>query len=113
MYYDVMGPIAMLKVDYDFTDKELFFAHAHKGNAHISILPTRNVNFTFLSRPRHAAIQIANKHKVVCAQNLMSDLRLMPKQNRFCDKQKKLIDEFKTKVILYPFQNVSLKSKNV
>ena len=41
-----------------------------------------------------------SKHKV---QNLMSDPRLLYKQHKFCEKQKELTDEFKAKVILYPF----------
>ena len=44
-----------------------------------------------------------SKHKVVCAQNFISDPRLPYKQNKFCEKQKELTDEVKAKVILYPF----------
>ena len=104
----------------------------------ISILSTRNINFTFLSRTpppetsKHiidvfskdtalsllylscaiplplAAINIVTKHKV-CAQNLVSDARLLYKQYKFCEKQKELTDEFKAKVIYIAFHDVSKK----
>ena len=41
--------------------------------------------------------------KVVCAENLMSDPRLLYKQCQFCEKQKELTNEFKAKVTLYTF----------
>ena len=50
-----------------------------------------------------AAIKIISKHKVVYALNLVSDPRLLYKRYNFCDKQKELTDEFKAKIILYPF----------
>ena len=51
-----------------------------------------------------AAIKIVStKHKVVCAQNLVSDTILLYKQYKFCEKQKELTDKCQTKVILYPF----------
>ena len=54
-------------------------------------------------------IKIFSKHKAEFAQNLMSNPRLLYKQYIFCEKQKGLTDEFKAKVILYPFQDVPKK----
>ena len=42
-----------------------------------------------------------SKHKVVCAENLMSDPKLLYKQYKFCEKQKELTEEFKAKVYYF------------
>ena len=57
---------------------------------------------------------VLSKHKVhvVCAQNLMCDPRLLYKQYKICEKQEKLTDEFKAKVIFYPFPRYFQKVHN-
>ena len=62
-----------------------------------------------------AAIKIVSKHKVVCAQNLMSDPRLLYKQYKFCEKYKELTDKFKANLKLFYilFRDVSKTSKIV
>ena len=60
-------------------------------------------------------IKIVSKHKVVCAQNLMSDPRLLYKQYKFCEKYKELTDKFKANLKLFYilFRDVSKTSKIV
>ena len=88
-----------------------------------TISPIRNVNLTFLSIPTLGNVKnifdifakdtafsaiplpLASIKKVVCAQNLIPDAGLTKTEGI------ELTDELKAKVILYPFQDVSKKSK--
>ena len=105
---------------------------------HISILPTTETSIVRFSRyPRHplgkvkntafsrflymscaiplplAAIKIVSRHKVVCAQNLMFDSRLLTKQYKFCEKQKELTDEFKGRSYFISLSEMFPKSPKV
>ena len=58
-----------------------------------------------------AAIKIVSKHKVVCAQNVMSDPRLLYKQYRFCENRRNCPMNLRQKSFYIPFQDVFKKSK--
>ena len=88
-YVSLETPLETPKIFIDIFGKDTAFSHFRYLSCAIP-LPL-------------VAIKIVNKHKVVCAQNLMSYPILLYKQYKFCEEQKGLTDEFKAKYILYLF----------